>query len=131
MFKMKKVLFTLLVCVVAFASCSKDDDENNLSLTKEQVVGTWNVVWVEMDGKGTDVPDKSIYITLKEDGSYKTVFLSDSYIGTYKIEGNTVVGVTPDPITEYYKFIDLKGSNASIDYSNSDGDKYKFRAVKR
>lgn len=29
MFKMKKVLFALLACVVAFASCSKDDEHGN------------------------------------------------------------------------------------------------------
>lgn len=128
---MKNFLFLLaMLPMFVFTSCS-DDDENSLALTKEQVVGTWDVVWAEVDGKGMDVPAKSIYITLKDDGSYKTIILSDSYIGTYKIEGNTVVGVTPDPITEYYKFTDLKGNNANIDYSNSDGDKYKFKAVKR
>lgn len=55
----------------------------------------------------------------------------DYYIGTYKLEGNTVVGTTKDPITEYYKFTSLDGNNASIDYSNSVGDRYKFKAVKR
>ena len=43
-------------------------------------------------------------MTLKSDGSYKMVMFSDYYIGEYKIEGNTVIGTTADPITEYYKF---------------------------
>ena len=58
-------------------------------------------------------------MTLKSDGSYKTVMFSDYYIGEYKIEGNTVIGTTVDPITEYYKFTSLDGDIANIDYSNS------------
>ena len=70
-------------------------------------------------------------MTLNENGTYRTQFLRNGYIGTYKIEGNTVVGTTTDPITEYYRFTSLDGDKASIDYSNSEGDRYSFRAVKR
>lgn len=57
--------------------------------------------------------------------------LSNSYIGTYKIEGNTVVGTTLDPIKEYYRFTSLEGNTATINYSNSTGENYKFKAIKR
>lgn len=110
-------------------SCS--DDENDVVLTQEVIIGTWDVVWAEQDGESIDVPSGYIYMTLNEDGTYRTTMLGDSYRGTYEIQGNTVVGITLDPITEYYRFTSLEGNNASISYSNSDGDNYKFRAVKR
>lgn len=128
-----KRLFALMLLfaamILSFSSCSKDDEE--VFVTAEKVVGTWDVIWAEQDGESMDVPEGYIYMTLKSDGSYKTVMFSDYYIGKYKIEGNTVIGTTLDPITEYYKFTSLDGDLANIDYSNSIGDKYKFRAVKR
>ncbi len=123
----------MLLCatvVLSFSSCSKDDEEN-IFITKDQVIGTWDVTWAEQNGKSFDVPNGSIYITLTAKGNYKTVMFSSHYVGTYTLSGNTVVGTTPDPITEYYRFISLNGKNASIDYSNSVGDKYKFKAVKK
>lgn len=42
-----------------------------------------------------------------------------------------MIGTTSDPITEYFKFDSLNGNNAEISYSNSEGDKYKFKAVKK
>lgn len=134
--KIKKIFGLLLLCAtmaLTFTSCFKDEGDNDdgISLTKSQVVGTWVVVWAEQDGQGMDIPQGLIYMTLKNDGSYTTVMYQDYYIGTYKISGNTVVGTTLDPITEYYKFESFDGRNAVIDYTNSVGEKYKFKAIKR
>ncbi len=129
---MKKIFGVVLLfaTMVLFVSCSKDDGDD-ITLTKEQIVGTWDVVWAEQDGESTDIPKGYIYMKINEDGSYKTTMFNDYYIGTYKIEGNTIIGTTIDPITERYKFTNLDGNNASINYSNSTGDKYKFKAIKR
>ena len=125
---MKKILFLLaMLPMMIFTSCSSDD----VDVTKELVAGNWNVTWAEMDGEGTDVPNGFITIDLRSSGSYSVNFLGDRYIGTWELDGNTVVGITPDPITEYYKFVELNGNNATIDYSNSIGDRYKFKATKR
>lgn len=94
-------------------------------------IGHMNVIRAEQDGESTDVSKGYIYMRLNEDRSYRTTMFDDCYIGTYKLEGNAVVGTTKDPITEYYKFTSLDGNNANIDYSNSVGDRYKFKAVKR
>ncbi|MCJ2381446.1 hypothetical protein MUN53_12645 [Parabacteroides sp. AGMB00274] len=128
---MKKIIVFMLVLLsstLCLSSCSKDDDIN---LSKESVIGTWDVTWAEMDGESLDVPAGYVYITLNNDGTYKVVMFSDRYSGTYKIEGNTVIGTTLDPITEYFKFTKLEGDNAEIDYSNSEEDFYKFKATKR
>lgn len=123
----------MMLCVascVAFSACS-DDDDQVIALTPSMVVGTWDVTYFELNGKSTDVPEGYIYMTLNENGSYRTVLLSDYYVGSYKLQDDTVVGTTPDQILEYYKFTRLEGAHAEIDYSNSEGLKMKFRATKR
>ena len=67
---------------------------------------------------------------LSNDGEYIVNFLDDNYVGTYTIDGNTVVGITLDPITEYFEFTSLSGNKAKINYKNSVGDSFKFEAVK-
>lgn len=127
---MKKILLfvAMMLPLIAFTACSDDDD--NIEITTEQVVGKWNVTWAQEDGESTDIPSGYVYINLKSDGTYKTVMFNDYYIGKWKLEGNTVVGTTIDPITERYTFTSFDGKNAEIDYSNSEGDKMKFRATK-
>ncbi len=130
---MKNLFRLMLLCAascVAFSACS-DDDDHAVTLTPSIVVGTWDVTYAELDGQSADVPEGYIYMTLRADGTYRTVMFSDYYVGTYRLQGNTVVGTTPDPITEYYRFVRLSGNDAEIDYSNSEGLKMKFRATKR
>lgn len=63
---MKKILFLLaMLPMMVFTACSSDDD---VDVTKEMVVGTWNVTWAEMDGEATDVPNGFITIDLKSSG---------------------------------------------------------------
>lgn len=114
--------------MLVFTACSDDDED--VKLTTEQVVGKWNVTWAQQGNESLDIPSGSIYINLKSDGTYRTVMFKDYYIGEWKLEGNTVVSTTTDPITERYKFTSLNGKNAEIDYSNSEGEKMKFRATK-
>lgn len=126
---MKKILFLLaMLPMLVFTACSDDDED--VKLTTEQVVGKWNVTWAQQGNESLDIPSGSIYMNLKSDGTYRTVMFKDYYIGEWKLEGNTVVGTTTDPITERYTFTSLNGKNAEIDYSNSEGEKMKFRATK-
>lgn len=124
---MRKILL-LLVMFASFVACSKDDDD--IELTKEQVVGRWDVTWAQQDGKSLDIPVGNVYMNLKADGTYKTVMFDDYYIGEWELDGNKVIGTTKDPITEHYIFTSLNGDNAEIDYSNSEGLKMKFKATK-
>lgn len=128
-FIMKKFLLLLAILPMVLLSACSDDDED-VTITTEQVVGKWNVTWVEEDGESLDIPSGYIYCNIKSDGTYKTVMFDDYYIGKWKLEGNTVVGTTTDPITERYTFTSISGKNAEISYSNSVGDKMKFRATK-
>ena len=69
-------------------------------------------------------------LVLRKNDSYVVQFYANRYIGTYTVKGNSVVGTTLDPIKEYFKFENLNGNNAIINYSNNQGDKYVFLAIK-
>lgn len=128
---MKRVLLSTVVLIsllLAFANCSKDDEK--ITLSQKEVIGKWNVTSYATTGAFEEVPEGFIYINLKSDYSYSTYFLGNSYVGTYKVNGNTVTGTTLDPITETMKFDNLSGNNATISYSNSEGLNYKFKATK-
>lgn len=124
---MKKLLCLLLPLFI-FA-CSSDSDD--LNVTSDLITGKWMVTWVTNDGKPIEVPSGAIYMDIGKDNTYEVKYLDNTYIGTYKIKGSTIIGTTLDPITEYYKFTKLENNEANVSYSNSEGDKFKFTAVKK
>lgn len=132
---MKTKLFTFFfilssVCL-GLTACGSDDDEPTFTLNIEDVVGTWDVIVYTHNGETISLPKGSVYMKLKEDGSYETTFFDNTYVGTFIIKGNVVIGTTLDPITEHYRFVSLSGENATINYKNSLGDSYTCTAVKR
>ena len=128
---MRRLLFLFVAAAtVVFSSCSKDDNNDGIQLTKTDLVGEWNVTSIATSGDFSNVPSGGILISVKNDDSYTVKFFSDMYVGRYEIKGNTMVGTTLDPITEYFKFESLEGNKAQISYSNSDGGRYQFKVVK-
>lgn len=128
--KLLSLMMLFIASSLTLSSCSDDKDDNGIQITKEMIVGTWNVTQATENGQTIDITDGMIKIVLRDDNSYTVRFYSNRYIGTYTINGNTVIGTTLDPITEYFRFESLNGNNATINYSNSDGDKYVFKATK-
>lgn len=130
---MKKILVMMLAMLTicfAFSSCSSDDEDNECQITKEMVVGTWDVTSVTENGYTMNVTTGNIRIVLRDDNTYSVKFYSNQYIGTYTISDGLIVGTTLDPIKEYFRFDKLNGNKATVNYSNSVGDKYVFQAVK-
>lgn len=126
----KGILFLFVVLTtLVFISCSDDDDEK-INLSQSDVTGFWNVTEYATTGKYQNIAVGNIYIQVNSDNTYKVKFLTNTYIGKYTIDGNTMVGITLDPITEYFRFDKLQNNNAEISYSNSEGQKYKFKASK-
>lgn len=119
-------MLVVLVSGLVVTGCS--EDEEGFSLTKSDVVGFWEVYEATEDGETFDINSGYITINLKSDNNYRVKFFTNTYIGRYVIKGNKVVGTTLDPITEYFTFKSLNGNVATIDYSNSTGDKYIFKA---
>lgn len=121
---MKKFLFLMLALVagvLSFSSCSSDD-RDNLSISRDDVVGTWE----------TTIDGYSSSFIFESNGSY-TVYIGtiNRYIGKWILSGNTVHGVTLDPIDEYFTFEKFDGTNAKIAYRNSKGATYNVSATKK
>lgn len=122
---MKKVLIILAVLLLAF-TCEKEGD---IELSNANLAGIWNVTKITMDGETTELPPGMIMVELKSDGKYYVDFFDDRYVGSYTVEGSTVTGVSGS-IIEYFEFTSFSGNKAKIDYRNSEGEIYKFEAVK-
>lgn len=129
---MKKFLLAmaLIVPLISFTSCGGDDDEPNVNLTESQIIGTWTVSQISQNGETIDIPNGYIVFNLKNNHDYTVRFLDNNYSGTWKLDGNTVIGTTLDPITEILTFTSLNGNYATINYNNSKGDNYTLQAVK-
>lgn len=125
---MKKLLI-LFMAYFAFSACSDDDDENRLSY--ETLMGTWNVTEYATSGDYQVAPKGEIFMTFINGRNYKVKFHDDVYIGSYMITDNIVAGTTLNDITEKFEFVSLENDIAEIHYSNSKGDEYKFKAVKK
>ena len=122
------LIFASCLCLL---SCSSDDNEPSINLTLSDVIGLWNVTEMTENGKTNAIPSGQVTIDLDNDNSYQVKFFSNTYIGTYHLSENTIIGTTLDPITERFKFTKFDGTNATIQYSNSVGDKYIFKATKK
>jgi len=122
---MKNYLWLIAVAVItAFTiqSCGSDDEEeNSIIITEADVLGVWDA-----NVNGTET-----MFVFAESKSYLAVFGDNRYKGTWKLEGNTVHGTTPDPIEEYFTFKSISGKVAKIQYRNSIGNSYNITATKR
>lgn len=122
---MKKYLWIMAVAVItalSFQSCGSDDEEDNsVTITEADVLGIWDA-----NVNGTEA-----MFMFAESKSYLAVFGDNRYKGTWKLEGNTVHGTTPDPIEEYFTFKSISGKVANIQYRNSMGNSYNITATKR
>lgn len=135
---MKKNLLTkigffliMLVTVFAFAACGDDDDDDGgATITESELVGTWNMNSVIVNGTNQSLYSTS-YITFNSDHTYHLVFLDYDYVGTWTLKGNTITGVTPDPITEIMRVTSRNGNTVHIAYSNSEGTKMELECTKR
>jgi len=125
---MKKLLSILLLCattVVSFTSCSEDDDE---SISKDKIIGTWNAKQVNVDGDWITIPSNSRYsmsMTFYEDGQYygESDFFGTGY-GTYKISGNSIKTYVDGDYMYTYRINSITYTTAEVtmidEYSSSD-----------
>lgn len=131
--KMKKIGFFLvmLLTVITFTACGDDDEDNDsgVTITESELVGTWNMTSATVNGKATSLYGTS-YITFSSDHTYHLVFVDYDYCGTWTLKGNTITGVTPDPITETMRITSRSGNSVHIAYSNSEGTKMELDCTK-
>lgn len=123
----------MLLTVITFAACSSDDDDddnNSTSITETELIGTWDMTQITVNGKSAPL-NGTAYITFSSDKTFHIVFMDYDYEGTWKLEGNTITGVTPDPVVETMPVTSIRGKNVHIAYSNSDGRKMEIDCTKR
>ena len=122
---MKKYLWLMVVALITaltFQGCGSDDEgDSRITITEADVLGVWDA-----NVNGTEA-----MFMFAESKSYLAVFGDNRYKGTWKLEGNTVHGTTPDPIEEYFTFKSISGKVANIQYRNSIGNSYSITATKR
>lgn len=66
---MKKLFGFMLLCATMFLSLSSCSDDDEVFVTTEQIIGTWDVIWAEQDGESLDVPEGYIILSLTKMGA--------------------------------------------------------------
>lgn len=122
----------LLLTAFTFAACSSDDDDsdNDVLISETELVGTWNMTQITVNGQSVPLNGYA-YVTFYSGKTYHIVFMDYDYKGTWKLEGNTITGVTPDPVVETMRITSKNGKSVHIVYSNSDGKKMEIDCTKR
>ncbi|MEG0994188.1 MAG: DUF5004 domain-containing protein [Bacteroidales bacterium] len=128
-------LFVLFGLLGVFSSCDKDDDEEvnkELILSKEMVVGTWDVIaMTEKGGTRETVESGKVQVIFNQDNTYQIKNLIDGYNvnGTYTINKNvvTATGEAEDEestmaVQQKFDFIKIVGNKAYINYYSTDLD---------
>ena len=64
--------------VLSLSSCSDDDE---VFVTSEQIIGTWDVIWAEQDGESIDIPKGYIYMKRNH-----SIFRHDNFIGCFSAD---------------------------------------------
>ena len=113
---MKKFLFiliTLMVTHLIFTSCNKDDDD---SLSKSEIVGTWRLTDVKTSESGSYIswPFRTTYASFKADGSYYGSGYFGTGNGTWSKKGNTVNTYVDDQLYASYEIIFVSSTNAEM-----------------
>lgn len=90
----KKIIFFLLIFLsvtLGLTSCSSD--EPNGSITKSDVVGSWEAYEVKVDGSWINIsnyPSLAVSITFNSDGTYYGKGALGTGSGTWELSNNTI-----------------------------------------
>lgn len=133
---MKKIILLFAVLVVAFSSCSKDDDDNSFKYDINTLVGKWRITNVQLEDGWLDVTTamgESVfdptYATFNSDGTYigKGEFGNGS--GTYKAENSTIICYVEKQEYARYEVISLTGTECQLKMI-ADGESLNIKCKK-
>lgn len=122
---MKKVLFFMLAMVlpmVVFTSCSKDEDEPVFDYDKNLLYGTWVISEIELDGNWFDWRLDETSATFNPDGTYYGRGEYGNGSGTYVAEGKTITCYVSGKEYLKYDVIKLTENTCELRMYNSYGD---------
>ena len=134
---MKKLSLMLLLTAVfsiCIISCSKDDD-NNVTISMEQLYGKWMAKEVLVDGKWYDV---TVYpytrfgmdITFYEGGKYYGSGYFGNGNGTYEVNGNVITTYVNGKVYCVYTVNSLSSNKANLTLRMGN-DSMQIRAEKQ
>lgn len=126
--KIRKIVILLIVFIALFG-CKKDDIVDN-----SWIYGKWYVTHFSEAENGT-YKDASIlnnYAQFNEDGTYKSYYLSDYYIGTYTVNEN-IISAFVGGETVIYEILERKDNKAKakMHYKSDPSDVIYYKLEKR
>ena len=135
---MKKFLFALaMLPLLAFVSCSSDDDDNKVKIdfdhNIEMLYGQWRATSVEIAGEAIDLTMAGengepiftpTYVTFSKNGAYSSEGLIAEGAGAYTTKGKTIVAVTGENEEDKISFemTTLEAGTAKIELNAQDLD---------
>ena len=135
-----KLFFVALFATMAFsfASCS-DDDEKDLSgeeqeeVTKNDIVGTWEIAQVSIDGGETYIAwhYETTSDTFKADGTYTGVGYFGNGNGTWKQVGNIINTYVDGELYMSYEVIELESTACTLKVAISETKSIFAKCVKK
>ena len=116
--KYLKYALLLIVAVVGFTSCSKDD-QPEFDYPLEILYGTWNGTGIYLDGEWIDITsywykDLAFSISFYSDGQYYGSGFFGNGAGTYKASGKTIKTYVDGEYYLTYTIVSLNESNAEV-----------------
>lgn len=125
----------MIAVVVALSfSCSSDNDEPSITISKDEIVGLWDATEIQFnnDGKWISIanrPDMALSIYFYEDGSYYGSGALGDGEGTYTLSGNTIKTFVDGSLYASYVVDNLAGDSAELTMA-MDGETMRVRAKK-
>lgn len=135
---MKKFLFALaMLPLLAFVSCSSDDDDNTEKIdfdhNIELLYGQWRATSVEIAGEAIDLTMAGedgepifapTYVTFTKDGAFSSEGLIGEGTGVFSTKGKTIIAVTGEDNEDKISFemTTLEAETAKIELNAQDLD---------
>ncbi len=114
--KLAYLLLAVMLAVVSFSSCSKED---NFSYPMSDVYGTWEGTAIKIDSEWIDITsywyeDFQFSITFYDDGTYYGRGYFGTGSGTYKAKDDVIYTYVDGKPYRNYRVVSLVNKNAEL-----------------
>ncbi|MEG2318257.1 MAG: lipocalin family protein [Rikenellaceae bacterium] len=108
----------MIACLAMFVGCSKDDEDSNLG---SDLYGKWRITevyapqyntWLDITNPSSGVEE--MYATFKTDGTYIEEKPSDRFVGTYTVNGKTIICYSQGVEGLRYEIISMSASKCEL-----------------
>lgn len=126
----KLIILFVAVMPLVWIGCEKNEPKDPNALTKENLVGKWNIAEGYVDGKWIDSSSLGWYAKFNSDMSYQAKVSKYTYSGTWSLAGKRVT-CDVSGFKVYYDILEFSAKAVTIDlqYEGETG-KLRLKAVK-